>query len=654
MLSVLSRGLQNLRITTKLSLGFGFVIVMLLVLAAVSLWSIRAVDAESLKANATTGFSAALTDVTIARLRYLATHQEDDIVRNEAGLKTLTERIDAAQSLHWTPAGRATLQDIQSAIEAYRKARQEMVESYNGSEQSRESWRAIATRLGERFGELTDDVAAILSGTSMLDAMVSPDIAIMIAETEKEYTRVRFLVRGLLLERTIAAEGEVVQALRGLTLRLEALGAQLPAALQGLTGDITADLQEYADLIATYLPAIAALQRADSSMQKVATQLNQGVDRLNQEQIRRLDQVLTTMERITLLVALIAVLLGILIAWLIARQITRPLGDAVRAANRIAEGDLTGHIDTRRRDEVGDLLRAMRTMQGFLTRAVTTVRQGVEEINGGAREIAAGNQDLSSRSEQQAASLEETAASMEELASTVGHNAENARQASQLASQASEVARQGGNDIQRLVTTMDDISASSREMAEIIQVIDGIAFQTNILALNAAVEAARAGEQGKGFAVVAAEVRTLAQRSAAAAKEIKTLIDASVTRVNLGSDQVQGASRTMGDIVSEIQRATDLMHDIASASEQQAGGIEQVNQAVGQMDTTTQQNASLVEEAAAAAASLERQAEALREAVAIFRLRAGDVIDAEHDAYDDDEDDDAALPSPSARGTLPA
>ena len=309
------------------------------------------------------------------------------------------------------------------------------------------------------------------------------------------------------------------------------------------------------------------------------------------------------------------------------RRVLQPLKEAGHHFDRIAGGDLTARVDVRNTNEIGQLFAALKRMQESLTRTVATVRRGVDEINVGSHEIAAGNTDLSSRTEQQAASLEETAASMEELASTVKQNADNARQANQLAASASDVAERGGSAVSEVVNTMHDISASSRKISEIVSVIDGIAFQTNILALNAAVEAARAGEQGKGFAVVAGEVRSLAQRSAQAAKEIKGLIEDSVTKVGAGSQQVERAGATMQEIVASVKRVTDIMGEISAASEEQSGGIDQVNRAVSQMDEVTQQNAALVEEAAAAAGSLQEQAERLVQAVAVFKINAGEVIE---------------------------
>ncbi|MEK7318235.1 MAG: methyl-accepting chemotaxis protein [Pseudomonadota bacterium] len=318
----------------------------------------------------------------------------------------------------------------------------------------------------------------------------------------------------------------------------------------------------------------------------------------------------------------IALAIGVAFAWWLTIGITRPLHRAVGFARTVAAGDLTGRIDVDSRDETGQLLAALREMNENILGIVKEVRKGTEAIATGTSQIAAGNTDLSQRTEEQASSLQETASSMEELTSIVRQNADSAKQASGLAVNASDVATQGGEVVGQVVHTMDEINAASRKVVEIISVIEGIAFQTNILALNAAVEAARAGEQGRGFAVVAGEVRSLAQRSATAAKEIKSLIGDSADRVERGSQLVAQAGQTMEEIVSAVKRVTDIMGEISAASVEQSAGIEQVNQAVTQMDTVTQQNAALVEQAAAAAGSLEEQAQRLKEAVATFRLAA--------------------------------
>ncbi|MEJ1167772.1 methyl-accepting chemotaxis protein [Variovorax sp. CCNWLW235] len=318
-------------------------------------------------------------------------------------------------------------------------------------------------------------------------------------------------------------------------------------------------------------------------------------------------------------IALAAVVLGAALI-IFLRRTVRPLSVLGEHVQTIGQGDLSHQLSSDRRDEIGVITRAVESMRAGLANVVSGVRTGTDAIATASGQIAAGNQDLSSRTEEQASSLEETAASMEELTSTVKQNADNARQANQLALSASEVAIKGGNVVGQVVDTMASINASSKKIVDIIGVIDGIAFQTNILALNAAVEAARAGEQGRGFAVVASEVRSLAQRSAAAAKEIKGLIDDSVGKVDVGSALVGEAGKTMEEIVSGVKRVADIIGEITAASQEQSTGIEQVNQAISQMDQVTQQNAALVEEAAAAAQSMQEQAASLVEAVSVFRL----------------------------------
>jgi methyl-accepting chemotaxis protein-1 (serine sensor receptor) len=326
--------------------------------------------------------------------------------------------------------------------------------------------------------------------------------------------------------------------------------------------------------------------------------------------------------------AISAILLGLLFAasfgLSILRSITVPLRRAADVTEAIAQGDLTQSVDTSGTNEISVLMTAVNHMQTSLAGVVSHVRQGSESVATASAEIAQGNQDLSNRTESQASALEQTAASMEELSSTVKQNADNARQANQLAMSASTVAVQGGEVVAQVVDTMKGINEASRKISDIISVIDGIAFQTNILALNAAVEAARAGEQGRGFAVVASEVRSLAGRSAEAAKEIKTLINASVERVEQGTTLVDQAGTTMQEVVSSIRRVTDIMGEISAASNEQSQGVSQVGDAVTQMDQVTQQNAALVEEMAAAASSLRSQAQELVQTVAVFKLGAGD------------------------------
>jgi methyl-accepting chemotaxis protein len=327
---------------------------------------------------------------------------------------------------------------------------------------------------------------------------------------------------------------------------------------------------------------------------------------------------------IAVAIGMVVSLLGSLIGRMVlVRAIVNPVDATIAQFQRIANGDLTSRIDVTSDNEMGRLAAALRKMQESLIGTVNAVRQGTESIDTGVSEIAAGNADLSQRTEEQAASLEETAASIEELTSTVKQTADNAKQASSLAQGASSLAAQGGDLTEQVVGTMHGIVDDSRRIADIVGVIEGIAFQTNILALNAAVEAARAGEQGRGFAVVASEVRSLAQRSAAAAKEIKGLIDESTARVQAGSQLVERSGSTMAEIVDAIARVSSIMGEIAAAAIEQSTGIDQVNLAVAQMDEVTQQNAALVEQAAAAASSLEDQARRLSSAVAVFQTESG-------------------------------
>ena len=432
------------------------------------------------------------------------------------------------------------------------------------------------------------DTAATMHSTSellkKLEVLLSSDeekaLFAKIVETRKSYSTYRDTVFKL------KAEGKADEANQVLEAKY------LPAA------------KNYQDLVAQFL----GLQRR---------QLNDNAVNIKETEIAARNEMIA--------LSALVILFGIGCAWWLTVGITGPLRNAVAAARRVADGDLSGNIEVTSSDETGQLLKALRDMNANLLMTVTKVRQGTETIASASNQIAAGNQDLSARTEQQASSLEETASSMEELTSTVRQNADNARQANQLADVASQVAAKGGKVIGEVVGTMGDINASARKIVDIIAVIDGIAFQTNILALNAAVEAARAGEQGRGFAVVASEVRTLAQRSASAAKEIKGLIEASVDQVDAGSMLVNQAGKTMADIVDSVRRVTDIMSEITAASQEQTSGIEQINQAITQMDDVTQQNASLVEEAAAASEAMQQQAAELAKVVSVFRIDGGKV-----------------------------
>ncbi|CAM2192981.1 methyl-accepting chemotaxis protein I, serine sensor receptor [Paraburkholderia kururiensis] len=446
------------------------------------------------------------------------------------------------------------------------------------------------------------DRAAFLIGTSEVAATVER-AKLMRTESDNWWKKYLALPRG-------AEEDRLAQVVAG---RREALHTEADA----FTAMVNAgDQSKIADSAKRLQKVYNNLVNADSDLVQLQfQQAKEGYDST---------QSMVGFFRMTSIGALVVGLGAALFSFFTLRgAIARPLAEALGHFDAIAAGDLRRAVVVHSRDEMGQLMEGVAKMQKSLIDTVRTVRAGSESIATATRQIAAGNIDLSSRTEEQASALQETASSMDELTGTVRQNADNARQASALAANASEIANKGNAVVSQVVGTMGDINQSSAKIADIIAIIEGIAFQTNILALNAAVEAARAGEDGRGFAVVAGEVRSLAQRSSAAAKEIKELIDTSVERVQSGSALVDEAGRTMGEIIGAVQRVTDIMGEIAAASEEQSGGIDQVARAVTQMDEVTQQNAALVEEAAAAAQSLEDQAAKLRQAVAVFQVDEG-------------------------------
>ena len=437
------------------------------------------------------------------------------------------------------------------------------------------------------------------------DPAVAVDMAQRMKAVSSRSTELQNQIEASLRNPGVRAQFEVVKQERG--AYLVARDALFKAKIAGDHALATTIYQEQ------MLPRTASFQAAIDKFAKMQITAADGVAS------SILDSYADT--RVLLIVlGVAAIALGVACAWWIGRSITAPIYEAVAVAERVASGNLSSHIVAQGRDETVQLMRALAAMNDSLATIVGRVRTGTGTISVASNEIAAGNQDLSSRTEQQASALEETAASMEELTSTVKQNADNARQANRLAGEAAMIADQGGEMVAEVVSTMGAINEASRRIADIIGVIDGIAFQTNILALNAAVEAARAGEQGRGFAVVASEVRNLAQRSAAAAKDIKSLIDDSVAKVAEGSEQVDRTGVTMKEIVRSIGQVSTIVSEIANASEEQRAGIEQVNGAIVEMDRVTQQNAALVEEAAAAALAMQEQAAELSALVGTFQL----------------------------------
>lgn len=461
------------------------------------------------------------------------------------------------------------------------------------------------------------EAAATIDGAMKANARRSMEILLLTDKAELDQAFARIEDNKKLINEAVATLDQLVQLPRGKALLAEfkQRRAAYVAQFSAVGKLVREGRREEASALALgkMLPALDAAQQPMRALNDLQKQLANDKGAQARTSIGNATWLITGLGTATLLA-------GAAIAYWITQTIVRPLRQAVQIANTVAGGDLSSRIDVRANDETGQLLQALKSMNDSLVEIVSKVRSGTETIASASGQIAAGNLDLSARTEQQAGSLEETASAMEELTSTVQQNDAHARQADQLAAAATAVALQGGRVVAQVVETMGAINDSSRKIVDIIGVIDSLAFQTNILALNAAVEAARAGEQGRGFAVVAQEVRTLAQRSAGAAKEIKNLIDASLQTVDSGNRLVGQAGSTMDEIVQSIQRVSGIMSEISTATREQTAGIEQINQAIVEMDNTTQQNAALVEQAAAAAQAMQEQAGTLTQTVSVFRL----------------------------------
>ena len=510
----------------------------------------------------------------------------------------------------------------------------------------------VGSRLGLGFGTIMVMMIGVSLGAIFLDKLNRDQLAATIrAATAKEHLAVEMkllaleqssAMRNLVLVgdlKAMANENDRIKSLQAafdvareriLQLGLSPSERQVVDAVAKIDAEFDAPVREAYDFATHFRTEDTGKLMLTTIDPLVQRQLNE-LDTLVQQQRgayqEAMSNAMTHSERLTwFTLALLGgtAALTALFAWTLTRSITVPMRQSVDVARRVAAGDLTSRIEIEGRDEATELLEALRAMNQGLGGIVTRIREGAESIAVGAAQVAAGNQQLASRTEEHASSLEETSSTLEEFTATVRQNAESAKQASALAGTASATAQKGGEVVNKVVATMQDVSTSSKKIADIIGVIDGIAFQTNILALNAAVEAARAGEQGRGFAVVASEVRSLAQRSAASAKEIRGLIENSVNRVEAGARLVEQAGVTMNELVASVRKVAEIMTEIASASHEQSSGIDQINKAITQMDTVVQMNASLVEEATAAATSMASQATGLAQSVAQFRVDASE------------------------------
>lgn len=606
----LSQWMNNLKVGTKLGLGFGLVLLIAVTITAAGMVKFNDIGQRAEKVDFSNQMNALLNEARLSRTLYQLNYDPAYLKQNQDKINALYQLIAQSKGkLEWDAASQAELNQVPVKIHEYQQAQDAFKLAVDKKDAVRASWNlseteAVVTRLQDQLRVEDAD----------------PSIRLSLAEVIQKLISVRYNVRGLLLSINKESEAKLLQSIDDTQANAKKLNALLLPNQQATLAPLMSALATYKSHVVAYMPAYEEEQKNSQLLSVKAAEMNALVAKIFKNELDNTHLDISHAQMIMMVITLIVMLAGIIIAWRITRQIAQPLRDTLKTAEAIAQGDLTAAHPTTRRDELGMLMNAVAAMSQNLSTMIYEIRSGVSQVSHAAAEIAAGNTDLSSRTEQQAAAVEETAASMEELSATVKQNADNAHHASKLASEASGTATLGGKQVGEVVDTMQQISGSSKRIAEITSVINGIAFQTNILALNAAVEAARAGEQGRGFSVVASEVRTLAQRSAQAAKEIEGLIAESVERVSTGARLVENTGRTMQDIVKSVSHVRDIMGEIASASDEQSRGIAQISQAIVEMDSTTQQNAALVEQSSAAADSLEDQAATLTQAVSVFRL----------------------------------
>ncbi|ATO33426.1 Methyl-accepting chemotaxis protein III [Dickeya dianthicola] len=609
-MNILGGKYENLKLGTKLSLGFGSVLLLSLVVLIAGVIGFRSMADNNDKALATNQLNATLAQARILRTQFQFTHDYSFIDKNGELINKMDDILRQAKALSWDKDTIDDVNRIEQDLKAYRVARDVFIAASKKRD-------AAGLTIGQ------DDSGNVLEAFHnkwQQVAGVSSDIQVLLYQVGEHMGDIRDVAHDLLLGPSDNTLGMTLKNIDAAETAIKEKAGRLSAEQQAWLNTAWDYFAGYRRSAPAYLAAFQDETRASQAMTAAAEKLNVDVSGLFNQQLANSNQTTQSSEFNMVVTGLLVILLGIVMAWRISVQLITPLKLSLSVAERIASGDLSSVVSTTRRDELGQLLTAMGNMNDKLRTMIRDIREGVGHVESASAEIAAGNTDLSSRTEQQSAAVVETAASMEQLTSTVKQNSENAHHASQLASEASKNAVKGGDIVNNVVKTMDDISSSSKRIADITTVINSIAFQTNILALNAAVEAARAGEQGRGFAVVASEVRNLAQRSAQAAKEIEGLIHESVSRVDAGSTLVGAAGKTMQDIVSSVAHVFDIMGEIASASDEQSRGISQIAQAVSELDTTTQQNAALVEESSSAANSLEEQSRMLAQAVSAFHL----------------------------------
>ncbi|WP_413722991.1 methyl-accepting chemotaxis protein [Sodalis sp. RH23] len=603
---------RSFSIGKKLFTGFIMLIVIIIGMSCYSIYSLDVIQRNAVRTNHTNKIGDLLELARRNRLLYMQTGDEQMIKANGEALSSMQVLIEKEDVSHWQGNAKNKYEILTEKIKHYKQLRDVFFANIVHSN-------ALAKEITQDNGErVLNDLQR-----KMQDPSVEPGIRATLLDISLSLDNLRDAANTLITQHTDDAFAVFKTSYNDAETLYSASITKLPDSEKAVVIPVLAYFQKIKASTYAYFPAAVESQKSSDSMSNVADELNSATSDLIEAQDYDNERVITDAIVLISALAVAAVFVGLLAAWFITRHITRPIIANLAMAECIARGDLTSEIASHSNDELGQLTRAMGAMNTKLSEIITGIRESVGHLASASSQIAAGNTDLASRTEQQSAAVVETASSMEELTSTVRLNADNALQANKLAASATLDARKGGEIVDNVVLTMNGIADSSKKITDIIGVINSIAFQTNILALNAAVEAARAGEQGRGFAVVAGEVRTLAQRSATAAKEIESLINESVLRISSGTELVNHAGSSMGDIVQSVTHVSQIIDEIATSSTEQSHGIDQISKAMVEMDSTTQQNAALVQESSAAAISLEQQARNLNDMVAIFKVRVG-------------------------------
>ncbi|MEQ9924476.1 MULTISPECIES: methyl-accepting chemotaxis protein [Pectobacterium] len=602
-MTYLSSGFRNLSVAAKLFGGFAILIIIIIISSVFSIQQSVNIRGYALKGALIGEINDELNDARRNRLAYQINHDESVIQANKVAVDKMYNKAVQGESFAWEADARTLFNDLRNTIPAYTDARDNFV----------------------KFERQLVDMSKMLTAPEQKSELDKFNQLLITHEQSTKQDLILLNLFNRLWSHVLQIQssgGKSGQDIFEADYR-SALNLLATENLQLTESDKKAAqlfLNTLKGNVNNYSAALQQSRDAANTLTGFAEKLNNTIQNLVASQTQKNLDITQKVISMTALVALCAVVIGLLVAWLITRQMTRQIRNSLTLAEYIADGDLTAVIEPQPSDELGRLTTALAVMNQRLREMISQIKESVMHVATASSEISAGNTDLASRTEEQSSAVVETAASMEELTSTVKRNADNAREASHLAEVAANHARSGGKIVWDVINTMGVITESSKKITEIISVINGISFQTNILALNAAVEAARAGEQGRGFAVVAGEVRNLAQRSAQAAKEIESLIQESVQRVHTGSEMANKAGGTMEQIISSVTNVSEIMNEISSASEEQSRGIDQIGKAVTELDSTTQQNAALVQESSAAASSLEQQADQLSQLISVFRL----------------------------------